>query len=456
MLLLPFHVDSTIRRFPRATLAIVGLTLLVGLLQWLVPVRINDAVVGEMLTHYVEHPYLDTPELLKQVLPPSELEQLERVSAQRRSFGGTPDAAVVAAEQQELNRLEAAVFAERDRLPAYRFGFREGNLLGIFSYMLLHGGFWHFFGNMTLVYVMGLKLEDIWGARVLVLLYVTGGIVAALGHGLVDGLDVPIIGASGALAALMGAFLVRLTRVRIGFLLLTIVNIRNPWPIMVPAFVFLPLWFGKEVLTAATDSGGNVATWAHLFGFAFGALFALAVRSIGVEKQLLLPEQQREETKGIAHLENAQERLSLGHAAQALREVQQFLAANPDDTEGLMVLAQAQERAGLDPTPTAKRLCQYAWKQGDRETAARAQQRFDLPVNLDSAVRLHPYLSDEHAERLLQRLVAKRPDDPAAPKAALILATQHPSPVSFDLVTRVYQQTNDLDWQQTLAPYVST
>jgi hypothetical protein len=307
---------------------------------------------------------------------------------------------------------------------------------------------------MALFYVMGMKLEDLWGARVLALLYVSGGAVAALGHGFVTAATIPVIGASGAVAAVMGAFLLRLARVRLRFLFVTIFNIRRPIPFMMPAFVFLPAWFLIEVLTAATNSGGNVATWAHLFGFAYGGIFSVSVRALGLEKNLLLLEQQREETKNIDALELAQDHLSMKRSHQAIAEVWRFLKDNPNDVEGLITLASAQRQAEQDYRATAKRVFKLSLTSGEKATAAYVQQRFDLRPSLDMAVRLFAYYDDAYAETYIGDLLAKDPSALAAPKAALLLVERFPNAQSRERVRDVYQHTDDLYWQQALESYL--
>lgn len=454
MLILPYHVDATIRRFPLTTLVIVVLTIVAGVVQGMFTPELDGAVFQNLFFYHLERPYLDAPQVLFDNLSAAEAERLRVFEQQMRMVEGLPPPETQQAQQAEQDRLEQLVFTERARLPAWRFGFHADNLWGMFTYVLLHAGFWHLLSNMALFYVMGMKLEDLWGARVLALLYVSGGAVAALGHGFVTDATIPVIGASGAVAAVMGAFLLRLARVRLRFLFVTIFNIRHPIPFMVPAFVFLPTWFLIEVLTAATNSGGNVATWAHLFGFAYGGIFSVSVRALGLEKKLLLLEQQREETKNIDALERAQDHLSLKRPNQAIAEVWRFLKDNPDDVEGLITLANAQKQAEQDYRATARRIMKLSLAKGEKATAAYVQQRFDMSVSLDLAVRLFAHYDDTYAEKTIGDLLAQNPAAPAAPKAALLLANRFPNAHSREHVKNVYAHTDDLYWQQALEPHL--
>jgi hypothetical protein len=87
--------------------------------------------------------------------------------------------------------------------PTWRFGFHShGNLLGLLLHMFLHGGWAHLLSNMWLLWLVGFKIEDLWGRWVFVGLYLSGGIVAAVLHTPITGIDAPLVGASGAIAAL--------------------------------------------------------------------------------------------------------------------------------------------------------------------------------------------------------------------------------------------------------------
>jgi membrane associated rhomboid family serine protease len=110
----------------------------------------------------------------------------------------------------------------------------------------------------------------------MVVFYGAGGIVAALGHFLSDPTSItPVIGASGAVAAVMGAYFVWWPRA----LVTTLVFF---FPVRIPAFVFLGIWF---VLQFVSNPDSGVATIAHIAGFAFGAVVALVFRGLFTQRQ---------------------------------------------------------------------------------------------------------------------------------------------------------------------------
>jgi membrane associated rhomboid family serine protease len=144
--------------------------------------------------------------------------------------------------------------------------------LSALTSMFLHGSLLHIGGNLLFLWVFGNNVEDVFGKIGFALFYVVGGVVATLAHVALN-LDstVPVVGASGAIAAVMGAYLVLFpqakVRTAIIFLLVVVVNIR--------AFWVLGFWFVLQFFTSPEES---VAWAAHVGGFVFGVLVALIVR----------------------------------------------------------------------------------------------------------------------------------------------------------------------------------
>ncbi len=145
----------------------------------------------------------------------------------------------------------------------------SGRLFTFLSYMFIHGGFWHLVGNMWFLHLFGDNVEDHLGAPAFMGFYITGGIASALFHFMLNPLsNVPTIGASGAIAAVMGAYFILYPRARI-LTLIPIIII--PWFVEIPAFLFLGIWFIMQFFNATGSSGGEgVAWWAHVGGFVAG------------------------------------------------------------------------------------------------------------------------------------------------------------------------------------------
>jgi membrane associated rhomboid family serine protease len=148
----------------------------------------------------------------------------------------------------------------------------------LWSSQLLHGGLLHLLGNLLFLWVFGRGVEARLGAaRYLPFVLLTGGL-AGLVHTLVDPAStVPVIGASGAISGILGAYLVLFPRGRIETLVLLVI-----WPLRVevPAAVWLLVWLALQLLAGARGllgeaaAAGGVAWWAHVGGFAAGLLLA--------------------------------------------------------------------------------------------------------------------------------------------------------------------------------------
>lgn len=157
----------------------------------------------------------------------------------------------------------------------------EGLLVPLFTAMFLHGGWLHLLGNMLFLFVFGRSVEDFFGHLRFLFLYLLGGLAGSLVHIVLGpGSTVPTIGASGAVAAVLGAYFVRFPRARIT----TVVPILFFfWTVRLPAVLILGYWFLLQFLTgyqalAIESATGGVAWWAHVGGFLAGILLALLLR----------------------------------------------------------------------------------------------------------------------------------------------------------------------------------
>jgi membrane associated rhomboid family serine protease len=144
----------------------------------------------------------------------------------------------------------------------------------VFTSMFMHGSLLHLGGNMLFLWIFGNNIEDSMGRVRFVLFYLLGGIAALLAQVLMDtGSTVPTVGASGAIAAVLGGYAILYPRARVITLVFIIIIVRV---IELPALVVLGLWFLLQLLPAfsepVADSGGGVAYFAHIGGFVFGLL----------------------------------------------------------------------------------------------------------------------------------------------------------------------------------------
>jgi membrane associated rhomboid family serine protease len=159
----------------------------------------------------------------------------------------------------------------------------SGATAGLLTSLFLHASWVHVLGNMLYLWIFGNNVEDRLGRPGFALFYVTGGLIAGLSQVAVSpASSIPLVGASGAIAATLGAYLVLYPAARIE----AIVFLGFFYQLMrVPALIVLGFWFVLQLLDGiaslgATTTGGGVAFFAHIGGFVFGMLVGLIVRTL--------------------------------------------------------------------------------------------------------------------------------------------------------------------------------
>lgn len=148
--------------------------------------------------------------------------------------------------------------------------------LSIVVAMFLHGGWLHIAGNMLYLWIFGNNVEDRLGRVTFLVFYLLGGLAASALQFVFDPAStIPSLGASGAIGAVLGSYLVLFPRARVTTLMLWIVIS----VIQIPALLVLGVWFVLQLFSGlgdlGTQAGGGVAYWAHVGGFAFGAIATL-------------------------------------------------------------------------------------------------------------------------------------------------------------------------------------
>ncbi len=157
-------------------------------------------------------------------------------------------------------------------------------IVPVFISMFLHGGWLHLLGNMLFLFVFGRSIEDRFGHLTFLFLYLSSGVAAAIADVIANhGSRMPMIGASGAIAGILGAYFVCHPAARITTLIPLFFFF---WTFELPAIVLLGYWFliqfiaGYQMLAIQTATAGGVAWWAHIGGFVWGALLAIVLRPI--------------------------------------------------------------------------------------------------------------------------------------------------------------------------------
>jgi membrane associated rhomboid family serine protease len=424
------HEEQRLARLPWVTIALLVANVLVFLLT--LPLVTQEAAetrnriqrVQEVLRFVVEHPYLRIPEELAGQMP----EELARAVAAVPPPASL-SAEAIAEEQAKLDRLWREFKAMTSTSVYRKYGYipAHPSPLALFTSMFMHAGWMHLLGNMLFLWLSGGSLEDRWGRAFFLILYLVSGVAATLIHAaMTPRSDIPLVGASGAIAGLMGAFLIRLTTTRIRFFY-WLFFFRGTFH--APAWVMLPLWLLQQLFMARTGTEGGVAVWAHIGGFGLGAVVATIVMLTDLEKKVLAPAVKKKTTwASPPQLTAVLEKLDRGNVDGAIKDLEAILRAKPDDIDARVSLIDARTRKG-DHAAAGKdsaRLVGAYLKARDMVGAIAAakehRQAFpNVPLlprdQLALAADCEKRTDYQEAATRYQEAIAAGPDDPLAPKA---------------------------------------
>ena len=435
------HEDQQVRRLPWVTIALIAVNVAVFLLtSELAHKQATEmrARTAQVIRYIAEHPHLQIPDEFRGVIPPQ---------------SPPPDHSLTGLieEQGKLDGMVAELRASARRSIFRTFGYipADPSPLGLCTYMFLHAGWLHLLGNMLFLWLAGTSLEDRWGRVCFLGFYIVCGVVAALIHGaMIPQSRVPMVGASGAIAGLMGAFLVCLATTRIRFFYWFII-IRGTF--MVPAYVALPLWLLQQFAMARSGAAGGIAVWAHIGGFIFGAMIALGIRYSGFEAKILAPAVTGKTSWSASdQLTSALGMLDGGNAEGAIHALVALLRKNPNSIEARAALigayAQKGDSAAAD-RESARLISAYvAARDMEGALAALEEHRRAHPgvdPSLRSLLALAVYREKQgqyaEAAELYRRAIRAWPDDPLGPKALvnygrLILEAFHEPDAALELL----------------------
>jgi len=339
MLLIPIRQeDSVVRRLPWVSFALIALNLIAFLAASSTgPSDLDiDRRANAFLSYLGDHPYLEPAPEIMRLLGEGFPEELEKARAAWEARG--LEAPFAATEQERLDELGEELVARLQERPTWRFGFipaapRPTTAL---TSMFMHADWLHLIGNMLFLFLSGPFIEDCYGRPIFAGLYLVSHLAALWAHAAHQPEStVPLVGASGAIAGLMGAFLIRLGTKRIRFLFVPIPIL---WMIrrqvVLPAFVVLPLWLALQLAYAHSDPQAGVAWWAHIGGFTIGMGTALLLKAFRVEERFIHPAIEKE--IGITQnpgLERALEARLSGDLQTARRELHLVLRAEPENLD---------------------------------------------------------------------------------------------------------------------------
>jgi membrane associated rhomboid family serine protease len=257
----------------------------------------------------------------------------------------------------------------------YAFHSYHPTIRSFITAQFLHAGWLHIIFNMWFLWLAGTILEDAWGRMVYPIFYLVTGVFSWLVQGVVfpDSFVVGV-GASGAIAGLMGAFLARFPTVKIKLMWIWGFGLVRAYK-LVPAYVILPLWLVIQVfwgaLAASSGVDAGVAYWAHIGGFAFGMIGAVILRSTGLEHAADQAIEAKVSLVVDPRIVRASESIGGDKPDAAIPELKQLVADKPDSIDGHELLLRAYEKKqDLEgEKETLATLCRLNVASGDLQTA---------------------------------------------------------------------------------------
>ena len=360
----------------------------------------------------------------------------------------------------------------------YQYGLApNGNwkLHQLITSAFLHANLPHLMFNLLFFFAVAFSLEDLWGRGVFLGFYLLGAVVSCI-PSLIYPAPVPSLGASGAISATMGAFLIRLPKTRIKlffiwFWALRVLLTRKLATYLVPGYIYLGSWFIAQLISWYFDhkagNPSNVGYGVHAAGFVYGALFALIIKATRTEEKYLDPMIEAKVSFSAAPAVNsAMKLLDQGETASAERMLRGHLAKEPNDTNALLALIQVhQKTSNFDQLNGAyARLIRIHLASDDKEAALYAydsllsafpDDRVEPKIPVRDWLTICEYLRERQMTREAgveyERLVKMFPDDALAGKAAVQGAEASLAAADSERALRMFKFAQSLSLPTALA-----
>ncbi len=350
------HESMRGRRWPIITFVLIGLNILIflmthGAIEEQAPQRAEVRV--HLIILAALHPELKTSgpaTVFISGLKDSLGERWESIASPSRQVEDPWDA--------EIRRVQDPIElqGDMDELCQEFEAVEQGSILNKYAYVpahpraisyvtanFLHGGWIHLIGNMWFLWLAGFVLEDAWGRGVYSVFYLVAGAAALQFHAWANaGSIVPTLGASGAVAALMGAFLVSFPKMKIEMMWIFLFR---RYTFKAPAYTLLPLWLLMEVLYGTLfGQASGTAHWAHVGGFLFGAIVACGLRYSGLERKMNQAIEEQVSWQNDPEIVQASDMVDAGQLDEALPILKDYLARKPDSVDACSLLREVHWR----------------------------------------------------------------------------------------------------------------
>jgi membrane associated rhomboid family serine protease len=363
------HENMEARRWPVVTLALIAINVLVFLFT-MSAIDNESPELGEVKSRILIlaalHPELKMQSESQQLVDgfkQSNPEQWKQVSSPFRDIINAYDAKIRMMEdtsklQGEMDSLNGQLvsLSKTSIIEQYAFVPAHPTAVSYLTANFLHGGWLHLIGNMWFLWLAGFVLEDVWGRWLYSAFYLIAGAAALQFYAWSNPASItPTLGASGAVAALMGAFLVRFPKMKIEMAWLLTLRFKI-YRFRAAAYWLLPAWLAVEVFYGSlSGTAGGVAHWAHVGGFLFGALAALAIQHSGIEHTANKAIEEKLGWSNDPELEQASGMMDHGQLPDAIALLTNYVAVKPNSLDAWNLLRtiyqrQSDNKSYLDAT----------------------------------------------------------------------------------------------------------
>lgn len=350
------HENMEARRWPVITIALIAINVIVFLFT-LSTLDNETPQLGEVKSHILIlaalHPELKMQpesERLVDGFKQSHPDQWKQVQNPYRDVINAYDARIKMME--DTSKLQSEMDSLNDQLvklsstaisEQYAFVPAHPNPVSYLTANFLHGGWLHLIGNMWFLWLAGFVLEDVWGRWLYPLFYLIAGAAALQFYAWTNpGSITPTLGASGAVAALMGAFLVRFPKMKIEMAWLFMFRL---YRFKAAAYWLLPAWLFLEIFYGSLfGSMSGVAHWAHVGGFLFGAAAAVLIQHTGLEHKANKAIEEKLGWTADQDIEQANSMMEHGQLPDALALLTQHVATKPNSLDGWNLMRQIYTR----------------------------------------------------------------------------------------------------------------
>lgn len=453
--IVPVGSEEGVRRLPYVTIGLIALNTIIWIITSMVlggQVRELEQLHARMLeieTHYTFQIVDVDPDLLGGA-------DYERVRERIRDGDVIP---LGTEDFQRWTNLYETYQQKSSRLVFNRFGVTPArfSVLKLFSSIFVHADFFHLLFNMLFLWLVGCNIEDDWSWKVFLGLYLVSGLVAGIFHALAfSGSQVPLIGASGAIAGIMGAFLIRhyKTKIRFAYFFFLI----RPYfgTVSVYAGIALPVWMAQQVLGAAWGAESGTAYWAHIGGFVFGAVTGASFKFLGIEEKYIEPmvEDSFEKLKLSPRMKEAYRLLDEGNTDAALTLLVQITGEERYNHEAPLVLARLHDAAGRHEAAALMydRAVGIGLRTENQDIIAALHDEMDEKDHLKD-------LSEKNLYNLADRYEASGRYEAAARLFGLYIQLHRASPARPKAIHRIYallkDKMNDANKAQKALAYLN-